>query len=481
MSSGSASRVNKMPPLFHQLFLLVLAVAVGLFFLVPTRRRGHNGRGLGLLFLIVFGALLIHQACWQLSGCGSQDFLAFRRLYDQRTAPPRGALLDRHGALLARLEGDQHLMPLGPAALHVVGYNSKKYQLSGLERVFDARMAGMTLPEHPSDLVRRSEAQDVTTTLDSTLQKAAFEALKGRRGAVILLQPKTGEILALASSPSAEAEDLAKARVDNVQSPLLNRALRGLYPPGSVFKIFTAALAYEQKRGGLYACPEAGWRPAPGTPPIRDTHASGASLTLDRAFAESSNIYFAKAARACGWPAFQAAATRCLLNQNLTLAQCGDRTLDSVKGVLPERQGQLVYYGFGQGDLRVTPMHIAALTASIANNGILVAPHLELSESKPKTYDCWSPNVAQRVRELMRGSVLRGTSRGIARSDMAVCGKTGTAENSGKDHAWFTCFAPAEDPQIVITVLVENGGFGAQTALPIARELLDLWAKQFRK
>ncbi len=478
-----------MAPLFHLLFLVLLAFCAIGFCLCLWRRRGAGGRGLGLalFFALAFAGLWVHQACWQLTGFGSLGFQKFQRRYDvrpttlARTSQARGRLLDRNGNVLAQsIPGKRwgHQTPLGPAGLAVVGYSSREYGLSGLERVFDARLCGLDV-DH---LFQRAEPEDVRTTLDSTLQRVAFDALAGRKGAVIALNPRKGEILALVSSPSVSEAHLSSAMKDSVNAPLYNRATQGLYPPGSVFKLFSAALALDCKAADTYACPGVGWVPAKGTKPIRDSHprpANQPNHTLRSAFSESSNIWFAKATVACGWRAFLRTAESCKLNQGFTLARCGERTYGVAPGVVPDLSKtpiRLAYVGFGQGDLLLTPMHVAALTAAIANNGILAPLHLERS-SKGEAHRFFPTSTATRVSTLMQASVLEGTSKRIAFGGMPIAGKTGTAENLGEDHAWFTCFAPADRPEIVVTVLVENGGFGAATALPIAKAVLQAWQK----
>ena len=468
----------------HALFLGLLALCAAGFLL---SRRPRVWR-MDALFAAVFLALAAHQAWWQLHGGGSIAFQRFRQRYDPRPGirlgDKRGRLLDRNGQVLAQgLSGQSwgHDAPLGAAGLHVVGYASRSCGLSGLERVYDARLCGYALPESPADFLRRSPPQDVRTTLDATLQKAAYDALGGQKGAVVALDPRTGEVLALVSSPACPDDEasLLHALSRKADAPLFNRATQGLYPPGSVFKLFTAALALDCRRAGAYVCSPGGWIPAPGTKPIRDTHPQRGEdpIPLETAFAQSSNIWFAKAARACGFPAFQAAAKRCRLDSGFTLARCGERTYGCVAGHFPDMTptpARTVYLGFGQGELRLTPLHVAALTAAMAHDGVLAAPHLEKG-APAETLRFWPAATARRVRGLMRASVLRGTSRGIDLPGLAVCGKTGTAENSGRDHAWFTCFAPEEQPRIVVTVLVEHGGFGAQAALPVARNVLQAW------
>lgn len=478
-----------MAPVFHLVFLALLALCAAGLLVWPTRGKGWRGWGLALCFAAGFAALLAHQAGWQLSGFGSTAFQKFQRRYDTRpatlarTAEGRGRLLDRNGEVLAApLPGRRwgHEAPLGPAGLHVVGYSSRTYGLTGLERVYDARLCGFATPESPRDWLRRAAPQDVRLTLDARLQREAFDALGGRKGAVVALNPRTGEILALVSSPSADEDDLPAAMRNHADAPLFNRATHGLYPPGSVFKPFIAALAVQEGKAGRYVCPPQGWAPAPNTRPIGDTHRHApdeATLDLGTAFAESSNIWFAKAARQCGWEAFRAAAARGGLAEGFTLAACGERAFDAEAGRVPDlskRPNQLAYVGFGQGELLLTPLHVAALTAAFANGGVLMPPHLGPGAPEaPRRV--WRADVAELVRHLMRRSVERGTSRGVAMRGLRVCGKTGTAETSGRDHAWFTCFAPEENPQIVVTVLVEHGGFGAQSALPIAKRLLEAW------
>lgn len=479
-----------MAPLFHLLFLALLALCGAGLLLWPG--RGRRAWGLGLFFGGAFLGLLAHQAWWQLHGAGSLGFQKFQRRYDvrpsavARAAEARGRLLDRAGRVLAQgVPGKRwgHEAPLGPAGLHVVGHSSREFGLSGLERVFDARLCGFAVPDDPRALLRRAAPEDVRTTLDARLQQVAYAALGGRRGAAVALDPRTGEILALVSSPSCEETDLAAAMRDRANAPLFNRATQGLYPPGSVFKPFTAALALERRKAGRYVCPARGWAPALYTKPIRDTHPpedDATPLPLRAAFAQSSNIWFAKAATACGWPAFREAAERCGLGEGFTLARCGERAYGVVPGRLPDLEdapNRVAYLGFGQGDLLLTPLHVAALTAAFANGGTLAPPHLEKGKATARPKTLWHPETAARVRALMRASVTEGTSRGVALPGLEIAGKTGTAETSGRDHAWFTCFAPAQQPRIVVTVLVEHGGFGAAAALPIAREILDAWRK----
>lgn len=468
-----------LPPPAHFLFLALLALWV---LAALGRASWRRTTGFGLLLLLFFVSLWVHQAWWQIHGGASADLLLFRRRYDPRQSAAAetgfacGRILDRRGEVLAEpLPGERwaRRVPLGPAVLHAVGHRSRDFGLSGLTRVLDRRLCGIAA--EPCLTLRRPAPQDVAVTLDARLQRAAYAALAGRRGAVVALDPRTGGILALVSSPSVSEDRLAEAARDTAAAPLFNRATQGLYAPGSVFKLFTAALVLDLGKPLRYVCPSRGWAPAPGTPPIRDTHPMGdRAVAILPAFAESSNIWFAKAAVDCGWEAFSILARRAGLDRGFELARDGGITLGTAAGILPDYSRtprRLAYLGFGQGDLRLTPVHVAALTAAVANGGLLMPPHL-LPGAEGAPVRLWSAETNRALSALMQASVREGTSRAAALPGIAVAGKTGTAENEGPDHAWFTCFAPAADPRIVVTVLVENGGFGAAAALPVARALL---------
>lgn len=475
---------------FHHLLFLgsFAAIVAGLLFWVFL--RGFKGGWFATLFFgVCLLGLLTHQAYWQVRGGGNVALTRFKRNHDHRSPiredqrSQRACLLDRDGNLLAGPPSAGkwgHETSLGPAAFHVIGYDVKGRGTTGLERVFAPRLWGVAPPERMRDLLQVPKPENITLTLDRTLQQQAYALMKGRRGAVVVTDPRNGEVLALVSSPAPLETNLLEAERDRKNSPIFNRATQGLYPPGSVFKIFSAAVALEKGKGGRYVCPPTGWAPGAYTKPIRDTHPqkAGEAIAIDKAFAESSNIWFAKALMASGWKAVDDAAQRAGLREGITLASCGAFSFGTKAGVVPELHyapNRIAYLGFGQGDLLVTPVHIAALTATIANDGLYAPLHLERGRAGV-AQRVWARPVAKRVKELMRGSVLSGTSKGVSFSGLEVCGKTGTAENSGADHAWFTCFAPAQNPKIAITVLVENGGYGASAALPIARDLLKIWA-----
>ncbi len=410
---------------------------LGLLLFIMRLRIGIIGVLIALALLLLAGA----HAKWLATGTQDPRFVRFLRRHARRVnavavLPPHGRAVDRSGAPLAVAEP-------GSTFQHVLD-----------ERALAAQGAPVRL------------------TLDARLQSAAEAALKGRRGAVVALEPVTGRLRALVSSPRANS---------------LNRALNGLYPPGSTFKIFMAAAALGVGLDPLFDCPAAGYRSSRGTPAIRDvevrqfarrgkTWRGFGRLDLDTAFIHSSNTYFAQLGVALGPAAFERAVAASRLREPVVVLPATSVALESAGGGVPEglRAPELAPVAIGQGALQLTPLAVALLTAAIANDGVIVAPTLDAAARPALRAQPFTCAAATRVKAMMRAAVQRGTGRACDLPGLDVCGKTGTAETGrgGRDHAWFTCFAPAATPRLVVTVLVEEGGFGAEAALPVARAVL---------
>ena len=192
--------------------------------------------------------------------------------------------------------------------------------------------------------------------------------------------------------------------------------------------------------------------------------------------AHSSNVYFAQLGVACGPEAFNAVISRARINEPLLYLEAHSGKLQTAKGNVPEvsKKRTLALLAIGQGEVLVTPLHVACFTAAVAAEGALMRPRLYTSEPVQKLDDLFAPQVAAQLKAALREVVSLGTGKGANVPELEVCGKTGTAQApKGDDHAWFTCFAPRKHPNLVVTVLIENGGFGAAAALPVARELLE--------
>jgi peptidoglycan glycosyltransferase len=410
-----------------------------------------------------------------------------------RLAVGRGTIVARDGTPLAVTRDGKRYYPLGSALAHTVGYASARYGTFGLEDAFDRQLRAPPQSTDPLAAAleiaggahRRPRGDDIVTTLDVDVQRALVAGLDPyARAAGVVLDPRTGAVLALASVPSFNPNTLERdfpvLRADG-QSPLLDRAISGLYPPGSTFKIVTAADALDAgvvtpdsvftDNGGL----------AVGNFTVRDDESERTGRqTLVGAFALSSNVDFAGIALDLGVERWFAYAGRWGLGDSLEfdLPAARDR-LPSRAEVSPSVLAQL---GFGQASLLVTPLRMALVAATIANAGTTPRPFLVHSiaqratslATRPETLaEPVSAQTASDVRDMMIAVVARGTGTASALPDVTVAGKTGTATNPhGKSHAWFVAFAPAQAPRVALAVVVENVGYGGTFAAPIARRVL---------
>ena len=346
---------------------------------------------------------------------------------------------------------------------------------------------------------------DLYTTLDIRLQMLAEELLTGKIGSVVAIEPKTGEILALASNPGWDPKVLVgKERSKNYTDllndetkPLLNRATQATYSPGSTFKTIQALVCLQEKgiyANTLYPCS------GPGSSPIKCTHHHGSPVSLENAIEQSCNPYF--------WCAFRDVLQqdgygkenadfrhRYELWRNDVMAfGMGQKFTDTdiseqASGNIPSIQQYDRTYGktgwkaitirslsIGQGEILVTPLQLANQAATIANDGYYITPHLNKNDSMLTHRH--QLNIEKRhfdvVKEGMHRVMQYGTGRHYAVDSLHMAGKTGTVQNPhGKDHAIFIGFAPVENPQIAVAVVVENAGFGATWACPIASLLME--------
>lgn len=391
----------------------------------------------------------------------------------------------------------------------------------GLERTYEQRLRG----EKGVEVIMRDSrgriqgsyhdgAEDVDAitgtdlhlSLDIRLQQLAEECLHGKVGSVVALEPATGEILALASSPTWNPEILVgKQRstqynilLNDPTKPLFNRATQATYPPGSTFKTIQSVVCLQE--GGItprttYPCS------GPGSSPIKCTHHHGSPVSLLNAIEQSCNPYF--------WCAFRDmlqkegygdnnAVFRKRFNlwrddvMKFGLGQRFENTDlgEQSAGKIPlEREFNRTYgekgwkaitirsLSIGQGEILVTPLQLANQAATLANRGYYITPHLntELTNSPELRHETdmdstWFNLVAQGMHQVMTA----GTGRWYNIDSLQMCGKTGTVQNPhGKDHAIFIGFAPMDAPKIAVAVVVENAGFGATWAAPVASLMIE--------
>ncbi len=390
----------------------------------------------------------------------------------------------------------------------------------GLERTYEKQLRGekgveillrdsrgrMQGSYRDGALDRKAKAGiDLHTTLDIRLQLLAEELLSGKIGSAVAIEPETGEILALVSNPSWNPKVLVgKERSKNYNSllqdptkPLMNRATQARYSPGSTFKTIQALVCLQEGAitpNTLYPCS------GPGSSPIKCTHHHGSPVALDRAIEQSCNPYF--------WCAFRDMLQKDgygkdnedfrrryeLWRKDVMSFGLGQKFTDSdigeqSAGSIPSTQLYDRTYGktgwkaitirslsIGQGEIEVTPLQLANQAATIANGGYYITPHLNKNDSMRihrHELDIRKEHF-EVVKEGMHRVMVYGTGRHYAIDSLHMAGKTGTVQNPhGKDHAIFIGFAPLENPQIAVAVVVENAGFGASWACPIASMMLE--------
>lgn len=446
------------------------------------------------IFLVGFLMLIGQLVYWQIIAAPSlQANPANQRAWELEKNIIRGGIYDRYGEILAvsqvqEKEGQVRYYPLGEKCVHLLGYSSRRYGKSGLESSYNAELLGIGGGDLSRDLVykilgRRKRGQDLILTLDTRLQQVAYNAFGSNKGSVVVLNPKTGEILALVSKPSFSPDNLnlqwSRLNV-NEDSPLLNRAIQGLYPPGSSLKVLVAAAALEKgvtNEEEVFDCP--GYILIKGRKLSCYNHVAHGKINLAQAVKVSCNATFAQLGMRLGVNG---------LNDYLRKMDWqGDHTLG-----LPLAQSSLMEGKYlsanamaeraiGQGEVLTTPLYMASLVSAIANGGTLMRPYLvsELRSPEGKVLkknlpieraQLFSPAVAEKIARMMEGVVEEGTGRNANIPGTSVGGKTGTAENPhGKPHAWFIGFA--QNPQIAVAIIVENGGSGGVVAAPIAREI----------
>lgn len=393
----------------------------------------------------------------------------------------------------------------------VIGYFSIFSGSTGLERQMNTYLSGQSSAQFFEQINALLDGTPVTgaaveLTLDPDVQRAAWDALGNRKGAIIAIEPSTGRILAMVSKPTFDANMLAgnlygpvndafRNYSDDPEQPLINRAIGGaLYHPGSVFKLVVAAAALES---GDYTATssfenlEAYRLPGTSTEIFNSSRGScgpGETVTLEKALISSCNIPFAMLAVALGQDKIKAQAELMGFGDAIEIPTA------ATPSIYPEGmdQAQTALTGLGQFDVRTSPLQMAMVTAAIANQGVIMTPQLIdlvvasnlnlLAQPQPTVYSSpMSRLTAGLLTRMMVDSVQVGVAGRASIPQVAVAGKTGTAQNGPDDPftLWFTGFAPAEAPRVVVTVVVEDGGgigqngTGNQIAAPIARAVME--------
>lgn len=471
-----------------------------------------NIRRLGIFFLLAFGIMVLDVTYWQVIDASNlQARPDNRRLGLQAARVRRGYIYDRNGTVLAGrtidAHGFVHRTYSDPSLSQVIGYDSPRYGRSELEQTFNAYLTGQIAGTSWKTALNRWEhkpvtGNNITLTIDDRLQRTVAGLLPNSPSAAVVADPRNGQILAMVSKPSFDANQVDNpvywnGLINDPNSPLINRVTGGYYPPGSTFKIVTLSAALDsgimslstpfdgqQATGPLnvdgYVLPafssnlnDCGGRVV--TPPI----------TLEQALECSDDIVFAEVGLALGANRFVDYARRFGLDHatpfDIPITESRVRPSGQ-----PFTQPALAASAFGQGEIHVTPLEMLLATEAIADGGRVPYPTLVQRVTAPSgstietppsgtLYQPISSSTANQVKTAMIQVVAQGSGVLAQVAGVTVAGKTGTAETGpGQNpHAWFVAFAPADHPRIAVALIVEHGGEGATAAAPIVKQILE--------
>jgi peptidoglycan glycosyltransferase len=441
-----------------------------------------------------------------------------RHIFEQFNSP-RGKIISAEGTVLARSVdvkdeyGKQREYPLGELTSQIVGYQSITIGSTGLEETYNDLLLGkgrstIGLQDVVDFLKGKQRVGNLVTSLRVDAQQKAKDLLGTQKGSVVVIEPATGDIVAMYSNPSFDPTPLADHHPKVVQAyfdlltadpakPNLPRAYREIYPPGSTFKTVTTTASIDEIPGVLdQTFPTLRSLVTPqGGRPISNFGGSSCGGTLEQSFVKSCNTTFARLGLDLGDKFPPAMGKFGIFSQPpLDVAPGAVASTGPAPGSFENNKPFFALAGIGQGDVATTPLQMALVAAGIANQGVVMQPHVgrtvtddagtPLETIAPKVWKtATSPETAAKVRDFMVQVVNSrgGTGTAAAIAGVTVAGKTGTAQTAegAAPHAWFVAFAPAEAPKYAVAVIVEHGGnlsseaTGGKVAAPIARDMLQ--------
>lgn len=412
----------------------------------------------------------------------------------------RGDILSAQGDVLAVTDvakdgTETRSYPYGRMFAHAVGFSTNgKSGIESLDNFQLLRSHAFFLENIINEVRgRKNKGDTVVTTFDTSVQKAAYDALGSNQGAVIAMEPSTGKILAMVSKPDFDPNTIAAdwERITDASSGssvLLNRVTQGLYPPGSTFKLFTLFAYMQQKKNYKnysYQC-EGNLTKADNSIHCFD-HAVHGKEDLKTAFAKSCNTAFSEIGLSLNLKKFAASNDRLLFNAPLPC----DLPYSKSSYVMKEGAsvGEIMQTAIGQGKTLVSPYHLALVMAAVANDGVLMRPYLvdrvtshdgaEVSRQEPEAYGrLFTAKQSAVLKQYLRAVVSQGTAERLNSQQYTAGGKTGSAEfTDAKDsHAWFLGYAEQkEGKELVVSVVVEGAGTGGMYAVPVAKAVFDAY------
>ena len=426
-----------------------------------------------------------------------------KRLWIKRNEVLRGVIFDRNMTPLTtsvrvNAETQTRTYTQGAAFAHVIGYENIKYGITGLERKYDDELMSSNIQDDVLAFIKsggktpKKIGSNLKTTLDVNIQQKAYNLLGDNRGAVVMLNPKTGEILAMVSKPSYDPNNLEKSWKDintNKERPLINRASAGLYPPGSTFKTVTAISSIENLSGIMN-------RTFNDTGKIYFNSKYSLSnfngevlgnIGFKQAYVESSNVAFGTLGMELGNAKLKETAEKFYFNKEIP-ADGISVEASNFPTIKSSEKGSIAQSAIGQSAVLASPLQMAVVASTIANGGVMMEPYLvkQVMQSTGVVTRTIAPvslgqiissNTASTMKDFMKDVVVDGTGRAANVEGIQVCGKTGTADHvengvNATPHSWFIGFAPYDNPQVAIAVIVEDGGQGGIAAASIAAKLI---------
>lgn len=464
----------------------------------------NNIKKVLMIFLICFIGLISYITYFEMvEGPKIVNNTYNRRLWVKRNEVLRGTIYDRNGKPLTKSsrvnqETQKREYTGGEIFAHALGYVDIKYGITGLEKKYDKELMDTDIEDNIKSLIKNKGKEQekigdsLKTTLDYDVQSKAYDLLGDNKGAVVALNPKTGEVLAMVSKPSFNPNNLQEIWQSinaDKNIPLLNRATAGLYPPGSTFKTVTAVSALEnmpsvrnrtfQDNGELRISDKYSLHNYEGE--------TFGNIDFKNAYVHSSNVVFGTLGLELGNDKLKETAEKFYFNKyipadGIPVEQSKFPTLKNYE------KGSIAQTAIGQSSDLASPLQMALVSATIANSGTMMKPQLvkEVQTSKGVLVKSIQPeslgqiistSTANTMRDFMKSVVQEGTGVNASVEGVDVCGKTGTADHqvNGKDatpHSWFIGFAPYDNPQVAVAVIVEDGGQGGKAAAGIASEVI---------
>lgn len=406
----------------------------------------------------------------------------------------RGNILDRDGNILAQtIDGENkekiRNFPYGKTYAHLVGYNSKKYGKTGLEKRFNSVLINKhdktPIAELKKIVMDQKEGNTIKLTTNTQLQEFALSLLNGKKGSVILMNPKTGEVLAMADSPTFDPNNIEKEWNniinDEKNATLLQRSTSGLFAPGSVYKLVTGTAILENLKGTFLKYNDKGATTIENYTIRNLLNKRYGNIDLKKAIEVSANTYFADKVGEVGVDKMIDVNKRFMFGEDI------DTDFKLTKSPLAFNKNttalELATGAFGQGKVLVTPMQVALFTSAIANDGNMMKPFVvkEILDPNGKVIKETKPEILSKVSDVETMKTMKEylknsgdvNFRGFV-NGQKVGGKTGTAEVT-KDilNAWSTVFYPADDPRLVCTIVYEGVDFMGVKTIPMSKQLVN--------